>query len=57
MIAGNCEEIYRPAGGRSFFGRQQRHARQQQVDAEKAKLAKALEKMAKIEESIKAFTK
>ena len=32
-------------------------APQQQVEAEKAKLAKALEKMAKIEESIKAFTK
>ena len=30
-------------------------APQQQVEAEKAKLAKALEKMAKIEESIKAF--
>lgn len=32
-------------------------APQQQVEAEKAKLAKALEKMAKIEESIKAFSK
>lgn len=32
-------------------------APEQQIEAEKAKLAKALEKMAKIEESIKAFSK